>query len=511
MKIRKPPIYRESPCDNYHLLKSIHVPTLQNTSTVQFLTMYFQHIYDRSLAQASYFIGCQQAGVAAVIDPKRDVDTYREVARQNGMQITHVMETHIHADFLSGARELAALTGAKLYLSEEGGPDWQYAFDHIGLRDGDTFQVGKLRFEVLHTPGHTPESISFLLTDTPASPEPVMVFTGDFVFVGDVGRPDLLEKAAGMKGTQEAGAHAMYRSIARFAALPDHLQVWPGHGAGSACGKALGAVPSSTVGYEKIRNWAFRFTTDKAGFVRYLLEDQPEPPRYFAMMKQLNKVDRPLLPSVPALRRLQLAEAMTALSNGMVLIDTRPKAAFATGHIPGSLNIQGNNAFATWAGWFLDYDKPFMLLADPATLDDLTRKLMRIGLDNILGYLPSTDDYVSQGGTLDTVDIIDAETVRQRAGQPDVQVVDLRGATEYRSGHIHGAEHLFVGTLPNHLADVRRDGQVILLCQGGDRATIGHSLLAKAGFRNLKNYAGSMNDWIGKGYPVTPGLQAVAS
>jgi hydroxyacylglutathione hydrolase len=464
--------------------------------------MFFQHVYDKSLAQASYVIGCQKAGVAAVIDPKRDVDTYLDVARQNGFRITHVMETHIHADFLSGARELAALTGASLYLSDEGGPDWQYEFEHVGLRDGDTLKVGNLTFEVLHTPGHTPESISFLLTDNPASPEPVMLFTGDFVFVGDVGRPDLLEKAAGIKGTQEAGAHTMYRSITRFAALPDHIQVWPGHGAGSACGKALGAVPSSTVGYEKIRNWAFRFPQDEAGFVSYLLEDQPEPPRYFSMMKRLNKVDRTLLTAVPKLRRLSVAEVESAMADGTVLIDTRSKAEFAKGHIPGSLNIQGNNAFATWAGWYLDYDKPFMLLADESTHDDLTRKLMRIGLDNILGYLPSLSEYVANGGRLGTFDIIDAEDVRRLQGKPGVQIVDIRGTAEYKSGHIAGADHVFVGTLPQHLDKVRRDGEVVILCQGGDRATIGCSLLAKAGYRNLKNYAGSMNDWLGKGYPV---------
>src|SRR5690606_6071588 len=193
--------------------------------------MHFQHVYDKSLAQSSYFIGCQKEGIAMVIDPKRDVDTYLEIAAQNNMKITHVAETHIHADFLSGSRELAALTGAKLYLSDEGGPDWQYEFSHVGLKHGDEIRVGNLKFEVLHTPGHTPEHIIFLLTDLPASDKPVMVFTGDFVFVGDVGRPDLLEKAAGIKGTMEKGALQMYESLQRFAALPDYVQVWPGHGA----------------------------------------------------------------------------------------------------------------------------------------------------------------------------------------------------------------------------------------------------------------------------------------
>lgn len=464
--------------------------------------MYFQHIYDKSLAQASYFIGCQKAGVAAVIDAKRDVDTYLEIARQNNMKITHILETHIHADFLTGSRELAALTGAKLYLSDEGGPGWEYEFKHEGLKDGDSFMVGNLKIDVMHTPGHTPESISFLLTDTPASPEPVMFFTGDFVFVGDIGRPDLLEKAAGIKGTMDSGAHEMYKSIKKFDELPDFIQVWPGHGAGSACGKALGAVPSSTVGYEKVRNWAFRFRNDEEGFVRFLLADQPEPPRYFAKMKELNKANRPLLTSVPKLKRLSNKEMTDALSHGTLLIDARNKADFAAGFIPGSINIQGNNSFATWAGWYLSYDKPFMLLAAEDQLEDLTRKLMRIGLDNILGYVPTTDEYVKAGGKLEKMHFVSIDELKQMQGQPDVQIVDLRGATEYQSGHIKGADHVFVGTLPQHLGQINKNKKVIVHCQGGDRASIGYSLLAKEGFANLFNYSPGMNEWVNQGNPV---------
>lgn len=464
--------------------------------------MFFQHVYDKSLAQASYFIGCQKAGVAAVIDPKRDVDTYLEIAKQNNMTITHIMETHIHADFLSGARELSALTGGKLYLSDEGGEGWEYEFDHVGLKDGDTFMVGNLKMEVMHTPGHTPESISFLLTDTPASPEPVMFFTGDFVFVGDIGRPDLLEKAAGMTGTMNAGAQQMYKSIDRFSKLPDHIQVWPGHGAGSACGKALGAVPSTTVGYEKIRNWAFRFANDENGFTKFLLEDQPEPPKYFAMMKKLNKVDRPLLTSVPTLNLLSIEALKDAMAKGIKVIDTRNKTDFAAGHIPGSINIQGNNSFATWAGWFLSYDEPFILLADEASHDDLVRKLMRIGLDNIMGFIPSTEAFEAAGGELNKTNIIDIDTLKSKLNNVDVQIVDLRGATEYKSGHIAGADHVFVGTLPKNLDKVSKEKQVIVLCQGGDRATIGYSLLENAGYTNILNYSPSMNEWIAQGNPT---------
>lgn len=466
--------------------------------------MFFQHIYDKSLAQGSYLIGCQRTGESIVIDPKRDVDTYIDIANQNGLRITHITETHIHADFLSGSRELVALTGAVLYLSDEGGTDWPYEFDHKGLKNGDVITVGNLTLEVIHTPGHTPESISLLLTDKPASAEPVMLFTGDFVFVGDVGRPDLLEKAAGMAGTQEAGARQMYQSLQKFSALPDYLQVWPGHGAGSACGKALGAVPGTTVGYERIRNWAFRHDDDPQGFVNYLLADQPEPPRYFAQMKTLNRVDRPLLTVVPTPEKLKAEAVRTALDRGIKLIDTRNKAAFAEGFVPGSLNIQGNDAFATWMGWFVTYEESFMLVADEAQIDDLTRKLMRIGLDNIYGYV---SDVNTLGIDLQKGDIIDIDTVKTYLNRDDVQVVDLRGVSEYDSGHIEGAENVFVGTLPQHLNLISKDKPVVVYCQGGDRATIGYSLLASQGFDNVKNYSPSLNEWVQKGNSVVKALE----
>lgn len=464
--------------------------------------MFFQHIYDKTLAQASYFIGCQKAGVAAVIDPKRDVDTYLEVAKANNMKITHVFETHIHADFLSGARELAALTGAEMYLSAEGGEGWEYEFPHNGLKDGDKVQVGNLTFEVLHTPGHTPESISFLLTDNPASKEPVMFFTGDFVFVGDIGRPDLLEKAAGVVGTMDAGAKQMYKSIQRFASLPDHLQVWPGHGAGSACGKALGAVPSTTVGYEKIRNWALQYGSDEAGFTKFLLEDQPEPPRYFAMMKKLNKVDRPLLTEVPKPKKLSVVDIKEAIAKGIPVIDVRLKQDFAAGFIPGTINIQGNNSFATWAGWFLTYDQPYILIAPEAQHDDLMRKLMRIGLDQVMGYLPSVDEWVAAGGNLQTAKVVNREEAKKVMAEAGTQIIDLRGASEYKAGHIAGADNIFVGNIIKQLDQVKKDGNVVIHCQGGDRASIAHSLLYKHGLDHVINYSGGINDWTANSEPL---------
>ena len=461
--------------------------------------MYFQHVYDKTLAQASYFIGCQKAGVAAVIDPKRDVDTYLEIAKQNNMQITHIFETHIHADFLSGSRELAAITDAKMYLSDEGGEGWQYEFAHEGLKHGQQLMVGNLKIEVLHTPGHTPESISFLLTDTTASNEPVMLFTGDFVFVGDIGRPDLLEKAAGMVGTQDKGAEQMYQSINLFANLPEFIQVWPGHGAGSACGKALGAVPSTTVGYEKKRNWAFSYGTNKAGFIDFLLTDQPEPPKYFAKMKELNKVDRPLLTEVPTIKELSAAELKGAMDKGVKLIDTRNKQDFEKGFIEGSINIQGNNSFATWMGWFVTYNEPFILLAAPSQMDDLTRKLMRIGLDNILGFVDAAKINELANGALSTSKMVSISDVKANT---TAQVIDLRGAAEFNAGHIAGATNVFVGTLLQNLAKVPKDKPVIIHCQGGDRAAIGYSLLVKEGYTNVSNYSPGINEWIKEAQPL---------
>lgn len=455
--------------------------------------MFFQHIYDKSLAQGSYFIGCQATQEAIVIDAQRDIDVYLKIAEENNLTITHITETHIHADFLCGSRELAAVTGAKMYLSDEGGKDWQYEFEHIGLRDGDLIRVGNLSLEVLHTPGHTPESISFLLTDHPASNEPVMLFTGDFVFVGDIGRPDLLEKAAGIIGTKEAGAKQMFQSLKKFEALPDYVQVWPAHGAGSACGKALGAVFSSTVGYEKIRNWAFQYGNDEGAFVDYLLSDQPEPPKYFAMMKRLNKTDRRLLIEVPQYPKLSKEAFLSAYRKGLKVIDTRNKADFAQGFIEGSINIQGNNTFSTWAGWLLDYQEQFLLIADDDQMESLTRKLMRIGLDNIYGYISDVNEI---GVPLQKSTLIDAGAFRENITNKNVQIVDVRGLTEFECGHVQGAEHVFVGTLVKNLDKISRKKQVIIYCQSGDRSAIAYSLLRRNGFDNIKNYSGGMKEWM---------------
>ena len=340
------------------------------------------------------------------------------------------------------------------------------------------------------------------MTDLPASDAPVMLFTGDFVFVGDVGRPDLLEKAAGLTGTMVSGAKEMFQSVQKFLALPDHIQVWPGHGAGSACGKALGSVPSSTVGYERIRNAALKFAHDEKAFVTYLLEDQPEPPKYFAMMKKLNKIDRPLMTEIQTPDKLDVEDLQKALRDGVTVIDTRLKNEFAKGFIPGTINIQDNNSFSTWMGWLVSYDEPFILIAKESHLDDLTRKLMRIGMDKIYGYVDGIGEWEHAGGKLAKADVISLDQFENIVKSNHTKVVDLRGYTEYNSGHINGAENIFVGSLEEQLDRIGKDEQVAIHCQSGDRATIGYSLLRKHGFNNVKNYAAGMNEWVNNGKPV---------
>lgn len=457
--------------------------------------MFFQRIYDKNLAHASYMIGCQATGEALVVDAQRDVDGYIRLAKENRLLITHITETHIHADFLCGSRELAALTGAQMLLSDEGGEDWSYQFPHLGLRDGAQFTVGNIKVEVMHTPGHTPESISFLVTDTPASEKPLMILTGDFVFVGDVGRPDLLEKAAGIIGTQELGARQMFASLQRFAQLSDYIQVWPAHGAGSACGKALGAVPSSTVGYEKIQNWAFQFGMDQKGFVEELLDGQPEPPKYFARMKQLNRIDRPLLLEVPKPKRLSAGAFRQAMESGATVIDTRPKAEFAEAFIPGVIHIQNNASFTTWAGWFLKETDPIILIAPAEQIEDLCRKLMRIGLDNVMGFVPGLEGLDMK---TEKVAQIHHEELLSLVASQDAQILDVRAAKEFKAHQIPGAKHLFLGTLSDELHKIDGNRPIIIHCQAGDRSSTAYSLLRKHGISGIRNYGGGMKEWLEK-------------
>lgn len=461
--------------------------------------MLLRYFYDEKLAHASYMVGCQRKGEAFIVDPMRNIQPYIEVAEKEGMKITGALETHIHADFVSGARELADRFNAVLYLSDEGDENWKYenleGIQHVLLKDGDKFELGMLTFEVMHTPGHTPESISFLLTDGAAADEPIGIFTGDFVFAGDVGRPDLLEKAAGVEGTANAGAEQMYESIERFKQLNDYLQVWPAHGAGSACGKALGAVPSTTVGYEKRFGWAMQFD-NKANFVQELLDGQPEPPYYFAVMKSVNKVGAELLKNLPEWKEVTKVEEIEALiQEGNQVVDTREAVSYAEGHLNGTFNISFNKAFTNWMGWMVDYEKPLYLLVDEgADLDEMMTALHSIGIDNVFGYANAAD-IITQTSDLNSYESLTPTEAKLLIDAGDVAIVDVRNLTEYEAGNIDG-QHIMVGTLKNRLHEFPKDQKVLVHCQSGLRSAIAMSVLKANGIHNIVNMTGGYNRWV---------------
>ncbi|HEX5216199.1 MAG TPA: MBL fold metallo-hydrolase [Vicinamibacterales bacterium] len=476
--------------------------------------MFLRRFFEPKLAQTSYLIGCVATGEALVIDPNRDADQYIQAAAAEGAKIKHVTETHIHADFLSGSRELGARTGATVYLSDEGDANWKYAFAgdrNVKLiNEGDRITVGNIVVEVLHTPGHTPEHLTFLVTDTAGASEPIGAATGDFVFVGDVGRPDLLERAATMKGTMAAGAKSLYESLRAFSTRPDWLQIWPGHGAGSSCGKGISAIPQSTLGYEKRFNWAFQAKGEQ-DFVEHVLSGQPEPPKYFAEMKRINKEGPKILGGFPKPPRVEDARLGALVNGGAVVVDTRKASAYATGFVPGTINIPLNASFTTWAGWLVPYTADVYLIVDggdtaaAAAAATAARDLAMIGLDRVAGYFDSTaiDAWPSTAGqALGTIPQINVSDLAASLQHGAVTLVDVRNDVEWGAGHIPGARHVTLGYVPDRLADIPRDKPVVLQCQSGGRSSIGASLLRARGFDRVVNLEGGMNAWLSAGFPA---------
>lgn len=466
--------------------------------------MFLRMLYDDKLAQASYVVACQSTGDALIIDPNRNFDQYLSLVSNEGFRITGITETHIHADFASGSWELAARTGAALYLSGEGDETWQYRFTAESgatlVHDGDSIPVGNIRLQVLHTPGHTPEHVSFILTDAANADTPMGIFTGDFVFVGDVGRPDLLETAAGMQGTMAAGARDLYHSLQRFKELPDHLQVWPGHGAGSACGKALGSVPQSTVGYEKLFNWALNADSEEL-FVKQVTAGQPEPPKYFKEMKRINKEGVPMLSEAAGPAKLAATVFGEHLRSGLKIVDTRPVEAYANGHIRGTINIPLGKQFITWAGWLLPYDAPFALIVDDANIDRTMLDLRLIGLDEIAGYW-TPDIIAGRDGDLSTIEQIEPEDAIDLVEQGKVTVLDVRGSAEYNTGHVPGAVHIPLGYLEDRIDEVPADKPIVVHCLSGFRSSMALSILDAHGRDDISNLTGGYQSWSAAGGPI---------
>ncbi|HEC2186583.1 TPA: persulfide dioxygenase-sulfurtransferase CstB [Staphylococcus delphini] len=431
--------------------------------------MFFKQFYDNHLSQASYLVGCLRTGEAIIIDPIRDLTEYIKVAENEGLTITQATETHIHADFASGIRDAAKRLNADIYVSGEGD-------EHLGyknmpeqthfVKNQDIIQVGHVKLEVLHTPGHTPESISFLLIDEGGgSSVPMGLFSGDFIFVGDIGRPDLLEKSVQMKGSTEVGAKQMYQSIERIKALPDYIQIWPGHGAGSPCGKSLGAVPMSTLGYEKINNWAFN-ETDEAQFIETLTSNQPAPPHHFAQMKKINQFGMDLY---------QPYNVYPSLDHERIAFDLRSKEAFHGGHTEGTINIPYNKNFVNQIGWYLNFEKGIDLIGDKSTVEQATQTLQLIGFDRVEGYrLPNPE--------MTTQSIHSADMSGDEA-----HVLDVRNDEEWKNGHFEQAVHIPHGKLLTEKIPFNKEDKIYVHCQSGVRSAIAVGILEHKGFKNVVN------------------------
>jgi hydroxyacylglutathione hydrolase len=450
--------------------------------------MFFKQFYLGCLAQASYMIGSN--GEAAVVDPRRDVDEYLDEARREGLTIRHVIETHLHADFVSGHRELAERTGGRIYFGARARAD----FPHQAVRDGDEIQVGDVVIRFRETPGHTPESICLVVFDRAEGPEPKMVLTGDTLFIGDVGRPDL----AGGEGTPEELARQLYDSLnEKLLTLPDSVAVYPGHGAGSLCGKNISSETSSTIGEQRRFNYALR-PMPREEFVRLVTADLPEAPAYFSRDAAINRGGPRSLGELADPRPLSPAQVEEKVAAGALLLDTRPSAAYGTGHVPGSIHIGLSGQFASWAGTLLSPSAAVVLVTEDADrVSEARTRLARVGLENVVGYLDGGILAWHQSGRplAATEQIAVDELSRRIAAGEATQVLDVRRPGEWNAGHIAQASHRPLHELEAHARKLDRNLPVAIICASGFRSSIATSLLERAGFPRVTNVVGGMNAW----------------
>lgn len=464
--------------------------------------MFFRQIFEPRLAQYAYIVGCQASGEAVVIDPMRDIQQYYDIAEKEKLKIVAAADTHIHADYISGLREFAE-RGVKVYASDEGDSDWKYEwligsdYDYQLMKDGDMFKIGNIEIKAIHTPGHTPEHIIFAITDTASgAKEPMGYTTGDFVFVGDVGRPDLLESAAGMKDVMKPSAKTLYKSLVDFKNYPEYHQIWPGHGAGSACGKALGAVPDSTIGYELRYNASLAHTDSEENFVNFILTDQPEPPLYFARMKRDNKIGPKVLGGLPQPARIGVDELKKFIRNtDVALIDTRDRYDFLDGHIPGAIFSPLDKQFNTTAGSYVEEEKPIYLIIDGNRVSEAVRDLINVGLDKIAGYatLEDFEDYKNQGGEIEKTEYTSFEKAADILKSNNLQVVDVRKRSEFVEGHVKGAINVPHTRLLERLDEVPESGTLLVHCSAGGRSAVAAALLQRYG-RDVLYVDGEISD-----------------
>ena len=468
--------------------------------------MFVRRIEDDQLAQVSYLIGCQRTGEAIVVDPERDIDRYIELAAEQGLTIVAATETHIHADFISGLREFGERGGTLLLMSGEGGEDWTPrwldqqssggSYKHQLLKDGETFSIGNIEFKVVHTPGHTPEHISFLVTDHGGGADtPMAILSGDFLFVGDLGRPDLLESAAGQEGAMEPSARRLFQSIQLLDGMKDYLQVWPGHGAGSACGKALGAVPTSTVGYEKRFNQALFFSDDEDRFVEEILSGQPEPPLYFSEMKRLNRDGAPVIGEITTPAEMDNDSFVAAYEGGARVIDTRDWDQYRQAHLPGSWSVPMTSRLNSYVGSFGDSQDRFVIVGSESDVSEVFRQMIRIGFDKTIGWFPPEKllGLSRFEGLWQQIEEVEANDVLTVIEGDDVRVLDVRRASEFDQDHIPGAINLSHTRLARHLDELSKETRWHLVCETGDRSARTVSFLKSSGY-SVVNLAGGMSN-----------------
>ena len=484
--------------------------------------MRLQQFAIEGLGHLSTLIADEAAGVAVVIDPRRDVDVYLETARAAGLQISHVVETHLHNDYVSGGRDLAALTGASHVI----GAGAELGHEHRPVRNGESFDVGTLRFRALDTPGHTPEHVTYAVADRSRADEALLLLTGGSLLVGAVGRTDLLGADRAL-----SYAAAMHRSLHEVILRhEDSVAIYPTHGAGSLCSTGISSTSWSTIGYER-RNDPLLAPMEVDAFARALLAGQPTFPRYFARMRPMNRAGPRLLGGiVPELAPLSVEDAADRLAHGSVLVDARSPEAHAEGHVPGSLSIPAGDSFGTWLGWVVDADASVILLVDrPADLDDLARQALRIGFDGLLGYVGDGvvggvggrpvvagggvvaggfEAWRAAGRPIESGESLDLDALASQlsAGGPDAPfVIDVRQPSEFEAGHVPGSLHIGTGDLPEMLDRLPRDRQIATICASGYRSSVAASMLRAAGFKRVATVGGGTSDWAAHGYPLDYG------
>jgi hydroxyacylglutathione hydrolase len=454
--------------------------------------MYFEQFYLGCLAHASYMLGSE--GEAAVVDPQRDVEIYLKAADQQGLKIRHIFETHLHADFVSGHLELAKRTGAKIYIGAQAGA----IFPHMALHDGSEVSFGKLRITALETPGHTPEGICLIVTDEEKSQAPWAVLTGDTLFIGDVGRPDLSKSH-----TPQQLAGMMYDSLhGKLMKLSDQVLVYPAHGAGSLCGRNMRAERSSTIGTERLTNYAVQINS-REEFIRQLTENLPSRPEYFLQDAQINRAGAPPLSALRDLPPISTVELYALLQQGVFVLDVRPNPDFAAAHVPGSINIALSGQFASWAGAIMGLGAHPVLVADtPKQYAEARLRLARVGIEDPRGFLQGGIAAWKQAGfpVADVPQITVQELSRQRS--QDLQVLDVRREPEWQAGHIEGAEWFPLDNFKISAPELDPSTPVAVHCQGGYRSMVACSLLQRAGLQNVVNVTGGFDAWRQAGLPV---------